>query len=367
MPTTNLQHLLNNHFRLYVVATGAGAGIQQALWSVPGCSSFLVGASFPYDPRQTEEFLGFKPEKSFCSAETAIDLSMAAYMRACGEDLLLDKQSIGLGLTASVATLKSHRGEHRVYASVTTKDKVWLSELILPKPSTDEQDISAIRIRDGNLADELGLNLLYSVLDIQTDSNKEDVTDLARTRFFMHPFFDNDGGRRYEGAPKGHKILFPGAFNPPHAGHFFNAKNAGGNDTIFNITANPPHKEELTLGEMLQRACFLKGHKVLFTRDDPYYLDKAKNFPGCNFVIGADALIRLLDQKWYDRPVRDILVEFNRLGTIFLVGERNGEGLEKIIMDGRLPRYHSNIFSSLPTSPYSNLSSTQIREERLIK
>src|SRR5947207_1761095 len=97
--------------RVYVVCTGAGAGLAQRLWSVPGASSFLVGAAFPYATEAVDAFLGFVPER-YCSEETALDLAMAAYLEAGpGED------AIGVGLTASVASSKPHRGAHRVYAA----------------------------------------------------------------------------------------------------------------------------------------------------------------------------------------------------------------------------------------------------------
>ncbi len=56
-----LPQLLERSMSLYVVATGAGAGIQDALWKVPGCSSFLTGSEFPYAPRVSAAFAGLKP------------------------------------------------------------------------------------------------------------------------------------------------------------------------------------------------------------------------------------------------------------------------------------------------------------------
>ena len=33
---------------IHVIATGAGAGIQQRLWEIPVSSAYLSGCSFPY-------------------------------------------------------------------------------------------------------------------------------------------------------------------------------------------------------------------------------------------------------------------------------------------------------------------------------
>ena len=54
--------------KVFVAATGAGAGIQASLWSVPGSSAFLAGAAFPYAAHETERLLGFRPER-FCDED----------------------------------------------------------------------------------------------------------------------------------------------------------------------------------------------------------------------------------------------------------------------------------------------------------
>src|SRR5271170_7271281 len=105
---------------IHVIATGGGAGLQQELWSVPGSSAYLSGASFPYAPEEQEELLRFMPEH-FCSQEAAIDLASAAYMKAYRFG---GKKPVGIGLTASVASSVEHRGEHRVFVCIMTDKKI---------------------------------------------------------------------------------------------------------------------------------------------------------------------------------------------------------------------------------------------------
>src|SRR6185436_5356447 len=96
--------------KVFVAATGAGAGIQASLWSVPGSSAFLAGATFPYAAHETERLLGFRPEK-FCNEDAAVELAIAAYLRAREATFAetpgapARSRAIGLGLTASVASL----------------------------------------------------------------------------------------------------------------------------------------------------------------------------------------------------------------------------------------------------------------------
>src|SRR5262245_39626243 len=113
--------------RVYVASTGAGAGLQGMLWRLPGSSSFLVGASFPYAAEATDEFLGFRPDH-YCSPDTALDLATEAFLRAgAGE------QAIGIGLTASVATTAIHRGAHRIHIAWITARGACGHDLTLEK------------------------------------------------------------------------------------------------------------------------------------------------------------------------------------------------------------------------------------------
>jgi len=78
--------------------------------------------------------------------------------------------------------------------------------------------------------------------------------------------------------------------------------------------------------EMLRRAAKLNCYDVLFTRGDPLYIDKARRFPGRTFVIGADALLRMLDPKWGTDP-EELLQELRQLRVEFLVFGRQVDGV----------------------------------------
>ncbi len=44
---------------IHCICTGAGAGLQQLFWMIPGSSAYLSGCSFPYETIQTNATLGF--------------------------------------------------------------------------------------------------------------------------------------------------------------------------------------------------------------------------------------------------------------------------------------------------------------------
>ena len=322
--------LLDAHVRVYLACTGAGAGLQDMLWSVPGCSSFFAGAEFPYDASATERFLGFRPEQ-FCSVETAIDMALESYSRACIErGRVTVLRPIGLGLTASVASLRAHRGEHRICAAVATREGVQAVEGVLKK----DAGVRA-RIQDGCIADCVGRSLILRAAKIgegrsgdacefgdQVPVEPVDVTEQAREQFLARGFHTADG-RRLAATPEvlGDRVLFPGAFNPPHEGHFHIAHKVAQwarVPAVFAVTANAPHKPPVPLAELVERAALLRGYDRMFTEGDSLYLDKARRYPGCAIVLGVDALRRLLDPKW-GQAIEPLLREFERLGTRFYV------------------------------------------------
>lgn len=295
--------------RVFIVCTGAGAGAQASLWNTPGCSAYLAGAEFPYAADQLEAFLGFAPMQA-CSRETALDMAMAAYMRAwssAGDD------AIGIGLSAVVATTREHRGAHRIHAAAITSTGAWSIDVALAKASG-----IVARSKDGARADELVVSLLDAARGRSNWARigAEDTTALARRQFFARPLF-SESGQRFTLDALGPGPIFPGAFNPPHAGHF-GAADACAQTATFLICANPPHKAALSLQELLQRAKLLRGKRRAFTEGDSLYLEKARRFPHRSILLGADALARLLDEKW-GVPLAPMLAEFEALGTHFLV------------------------------------------------
>lgn len=360
-----LQTVRDKNARVFLVATGGGAGAQGHLWNIPGISSVLVGAAFPYAPDDTDDFLGFTPVR-YCSDATALDLAMEAYMRAFKPD---GPPALGVGLTASVASMHAHRGEHRVFVSTFSAEGVTLRAVELRKGEGVLQ-----RKIDGEACDLLCLNAVLTALgekplrenlDLLSDKEvpPEMAGRLASERFRAHPFFRGDGVR-FKAPDSGNGFaFFPGAFNPPHQGHFGIAQafeEDAGRRPIFTTTADPPHKPALSVAEMLQRAKLLKGHDRLFTFGDPLYLDKARRFEGGMFIIGADALVRMLDPKWGPNP-KALTEEFLQLGVSFWVVDRVVDG--NLLSYGRL-KGEGKIPSEFPGQTLHgrwDISSTDLR------
>lgn len=321
--------------RIFVYATGAGAGIQSAIWHTLGCSSFFVGAEFPYAPSESSRALGYTPT-SFVSEEMAIDLAMAAYVRAYE----FGKKSVGIGLTASVASSRAHRGDHRIIVSGCSDDGVLTAYMTLPKGVGDEA-----RALDGKIADSLAIKILLHAAGQNYVLPKEThcdvpvmVADTNSQAFFSleaRPYFTSSGQRKsFTVEDRQNSVFYPGNFDPLHEGHIGAAeatldyianKIGKRKKVIFTTTTNPPHKSPLSSPEVLQRVALMKGHNFLVTKGDARYLDKARLFPNSSFILGADALIRMLDPKW-GVPTQDLLDELTNLKTTYYVLGRLVEG-----------------------------------------
>jgi len=322
--------------RVYVAATGAGAGIQNTLWRVPGCSSFLVGTAFPYAKADTDEFLGYELE-SYCSAEAAVAFATEAYRRAVvgGEG-----PAIGLGVVAAVGTIRKLKGGSRFHIAVMTDEgcSVLTHNIVTAHESYGTlPEAGYWRRIHGDKCDRKALRVLLETAGVLEEREAlNDAQALATDLLFAHPYFRADRVRTQEPQPCD-LTVFPGAFNPPHAGHFGmvdevergNHSNRN-NSVAFHITADPPHKAALTVQELLRRLPALRGRNVLFSRGDALYIDKARRRPSCCIIIGADALDRTMDPSW-GPAIEPMIQEFRSLFVRFLVFGRNGERASVLI------------------------------------
>lgn len=317
--------------QIFLTASGAGATIQGTLWEVPGISSVLVGASFPYSKEATRDFLGYDPS-SYVSPEVALDFAIESYRRAT---LTPKVGPIGIGITASVAGNRIHRGPHRAFISLVSTLRQVVAEVHLPKGV----GISSRR-RDEETISDAVLSLLLKetggappfLSEPRSEADGKPGTwnylpsfypEEVRNRILALPFFRANGDR--EPAPKNGEglLLVPGTFNPFHYGHEKVAEEAArrsNRSPVFMLTMKPPHREALLPTEVLIRSALLRKRDFLVDWDNALYIQKARRYPGAAFAIGADALDRMLDPKWCDVP--EMIREFRELRTTFYVADR---------------------------------------------
>ena len=119
------------------------------------------------------------------------------------------------------------------------------------------------------------------------------------------------------------------------------------------------------LSDLIERAARLRGYDCLVTDGYPLYLDKARRFPGRTFILGADALARMLDPAW-GVPPEQLLAEFESLGTRLRVAGRVVDGVWTTFDDllrERIPARFFGLFDE-PIGGRSDISSTELRAAR---
>lgn len=324
--------------RIFIYATGAGAGIQQRIWEVPGCSSYLIGCGFPYDADCTNKYIGYKQNK-FVSLNVSLELAMAAYLQAYKSG----HKAIGIGLTASVASVIPHRGAHRIIASYVSETECQTFEVELPKAV----GLKA-RLQDGEIADDIGITMLLKAAGLNNSLNENkifggipmefklvDTTTDALKVLLSSSYFLSDGSRSTENKIDQDKVIFyPGSFNPFHFGHAEGAtamqqtaaKEFGSyREVVFTTVINPMHKPILSLNQILNRIAMMRGKNFCLTINDPLFINKAEKHPGGWFGMGIDTLISMLDPKW-GYPTIEILDRLLQLKTKIFVLGRNISG-----------------------------------------
>src|SRR4051794_38787118 len=113
LPTRQLIEALHAApYKSVLAVTGGGTEAAALLLAVPGGSRTVLEILVPYAGRSLAEFLGHQPEQA-CSAETGRAMAIRALDRA--RWLAPAEAGVGVGCTASLATDRPKRGEHRFH------------------------------------------------------------------------------------------------------------------------------------------------------------------------------------------------------------------------------------------------------------
>src|SRR5262249_50992194 len=125
-----------------LAVTGGGASAGGLLLSVPGGSRTVLEILVPYHEQAFTEFLGHRPEQ-FCSAATGQAMARRALERA--RALVPGGPVLGVGCTASLATDREKRGDHRVHLTVQhTAGRQTCYALVLQKGARGREGEEAV-------------------------------------------------------------------------------------------------------------------------------------------------------------------------------------------------------------------------------
>ena len=360
----------------------SGAGGQALAWilSVPGASRTVLEAVVPYSARSMEEFLGHRPAR-YVSTETAREMAAAAYGRA----VFLGKGQqplVGLGCTATIATDRPKRGEHRCCIATWDNTGVDTYSLKLVKGLRDrpgEEEVVS-RLVVGALARSCGVEVELSLGLLPEEQLEVDHADLIRQLLAggggtgpgngvrtvtVYP----DGGLAVNQPFKG--CVLPGSFSPLHDGHRRLARVASemlGGPVALEISVMNVDKPPLDEVEVRRRISLLQGGWCVILTRAPTFREKAALFPGCTFVIGWDTAVRLFDPQYHrgeQAGVLEALEEIRAAGCSFLVGGRLQDGAFRTLADVAIPQDYSGLFKEIPESRFrADTSSTELRSAK---
>ena len=367
-----------------LAVAGAGSGAMSWLLGVSGASRTLLETRVPYGRLSMIDLVGHEPEQ-YVSPQTAREMARAAYRRGLQlrED---DSPVVGLSCTATIATDRPKRGDHRACIAAWDDTRVTTYNLVLEKGKRD-------RAGEEHVVSRLVIQALAQAFGLEADL-PSGLTELERPEVLTadHPgpiqrllsgevnmaLAQPDGRMLTDETESFDRIaVLPGSFSPLHYGHEELARVAGeilGMEVVYELSVvnvdKPPLEESEILSRVSQFAAKGSGSNagkgsVVLTRAETFR-KKADLFPNSVFVIGWDTVTRLIDPKYYggaESAMLTALAEIWAAGCRFLVAGRAGGDVFHTLEEVAIPRGFRPLFQSIPESAFrADISSTELRE-----
>ena len=364
----------------------AGAGSLALAWlhAVGGSSRTLLEATDHYHPASLAGALAGAPEgegdgvgdgvgvgDGAVSADVAHALARRAADRAdvltAGDDP--PGPRFGMGLTATIATDRPKRGEHRAFLAAADALGVATTALRFAKGARDRAGEEAMIARW--VAYQAGRQA--GVLGEAPPAHRED-DDVATTftPSAAYAAFLQDGdatllldvdGRPSDAPPP--PVLVSGSFHPMHQGHRDLAAAAEahlGLPAAYELPLVNADKAPMDPGDARVRAAQAYGDRPIVLGHAALFSDKAEAWPGTTFVLGADTARRVLEPRFYGGPdaLRAALERVRAADGRFLVAGRAGDGGFRTLDDLAVPGDLRDLFAPLPNFRV-DLSSTAVR------
>ena len=337
--------------------SGGGSLLLSDLLCVPGASGTVVYGAVPYSRAALAAFIGAEPDAA-CSPTTARDLAMRAFLQASSLDP--GSQRFGFAITASLATNRTKAGEHRVHLAMQTASVTRTWSLHLAKGARD-------RATEERLVADVAVHALAECCGIPSttpellDDEALDAHAAPGDEAWQALLADRQ--QLVGGADA--RAVFPGAFDPLHAGHRQMAQLAAERLEVpvtYEICIRNVDKPPLNFHDMRERAAPFTEEAVCFT-NAATFVEKARLFPGVTFIVGTDTIRRIADPKYYvTGDVSAAVEEMARQGCRFLVFGRQ-DGARFVTPDElALPAGLRGLCEGVAEADFRNdLSSTELR------
>ncbi len=146
------------------------------------------------------------------------------------------------------------------------------------------------------------------------------------------------------GTPPSIKAVFPGAFNPIHQGHQTIARVAETRldyPIHFELSVTNVDKPALSYWHLERRIQGLKAAGSYVITSAPTFREKATLFPSACFIVGADTILRIDNDRYYAGPS-------DRMAAIDYITSQNC----RFLVFGRMIDGSFNTLGDLKLSPH---------------